>query len=215
MFGWGKQQKKDLAPEDRFWTNFRKDVPELERLYKAHQAGRNTLTGMVRIVGSHLRVYDENLSYELGHDGERYDLVISAGGMQSNMGSVLRLVRAMPPIDHWKVTAFRPPLDRPEDVSLNIDGVTVNTDIARFALGAPSEGRCDILLVFREGTLPEDMKPVIPGFHILDMILGEYDVMTRIGDIEFGIYGEAEEETFRPMQELREQLNASLPEARN
>lgn len=187
----------------------------MERLYQAHTDGKDTLNEMVHIVGGLLRVYDDNLSYELGHDGERFDLVISAGGIRSNISSVLTLVKAMPQIDGWKVTAFRPPLDRPEDVSLKIDGMTVTTDIARFALAAAYENKCDILLVLKAGSLPNGMDLRIPGFHFLDMVLGEYDVMTRLGNIEFRTYDETQEDQFSPMRQLREQLYARLPETPN
>jgi hypothetical protein len=132
------------------------------------------------LLAAALQKVDSHLTFEFGPKGRNREFVISAGGIKSAFPAVISLVDAAPPLDRWKITAFRPrrtPPDvvefggkqaRPRDVQFSL---LDNGKIAGLRLFIPS---------FQEDD--PDWKQV--GYLLLDDTLGEYDVESRLGLIK-------------------------------
>lgn len=124
------------------------------------------------------------LVYEISipDEGER-TLIISADGMKELIPFVRDLVDSAPNLSGWRIIAFRPRMD----------------DYARFGLGfgersfdpkelwcwSRVEGGNFDLIIYHPNYSDEDRNVLVNGAYILlDMALGEYDVMTGIRYID-------------------------------
>jgi hypothetical protein len=124
-----------------------------------------------------------DLTFEFGPvvDGVR-ELVISAGGMRAAFPAVERLVAAAPSFPRWRVMKFRGRL--PVEGQIEIGGLRVD---ARDVWVTPRrEGARWALTVHLPGYEPTpNHRYEQIGCLWLDQAIGEYDVETRIGRIEF------------------------------
>ncbi len=124
-----------------------------------------------------------DLTFEFGpqQDGKRA-FVISAGGIKDAFPAVIALADAAPALPRWKITRFRPRRNFQSPVTLN--GLTVSPQQVQFTI--EPDGEKVGLTLFIEGYTPADnAKYAGVGYLMLDQALGEYDVETRVGGIEF------------------------------
>ena len=197
-----------------FWRWFVKTAPRIAADFESMQAGRITSESMLKGVGKKLREYHPDLAFEIGKDGSVYDFVISAEGMQVNIAPVLNLVRAAPTIPNWKVTTFRKRMPL-LDAVLQFGPSELDWNKVCFKLAPPHDGRCDLTIGFETGSLPADLDLRSPGFLTADIALGEYDVMTKIGNVDFTWIASAAEPSFSPITELAEQFDGYFPPVGN
>jgi hypothetical protein len=133
-----------------------------------------------------LKELDEHLTFEIGPivDGRR-EFVISAGGIRRSFAVVERLAKAAPSLPRWTITRFRP--RRAELGRLQIGGQEINPGDIEFAL-EDDHGKAGIHLFIDGYSQGNERLWQQVGFLFLDAALGEYDVETGIGFIQFKPY---------------------------
>lgn len=114
--------------------------------------------------------------------GETREFILSADGMRDLIPVIQNLVAAAPLLPGWKIIAFRPRLSPIDDISLEVAGSKIEVEDLWFAL-RPEGDRIGVEL-YLPGveTRPEEGNYIIT-FLMLDNALGEFDVMTRVGEI--------------------------------
>ena len=128
-------------------------------------------------LGAALGEVDSNLTFELGPKGTDREFVVSAGGVKSSFPAVISLVRAAPVLPRWNIVAFRPRRMPPGTVEF--DDKTVRPEQVQFSL--LDNGKIAGLRLFIPGFLEDDSSWRQIGYLLLDDVLGEYDVETRVG----------------------------------
>ena len=163
------------TPAARFWKWFQKNESTLFRLESAQDRIFTTLVGQI------LRV-NRNLVFEFGPeiDGKR-EFVLSAGGFKNAFPAVLALADAAPHLSRWTITKFRP--RRTEITEVQFNGRSMLPDAVMVAVrgGVPY---IDIIMFLGGGEIDEETRGQF-GFLFLDQALGEFDVATYVGKVEF------------------------------
>lgn len=139
------------------------------------------------------RVFDElqaqlhriepRLAFEFGpkRDGKR-EFVISADGIRDAFPAVVALADAAPPLPRWKITKFRPRRDFQTPITLN--GLKISPEQVEFTI--EPDGDKAGLTLFIDGYNPTAREKYAGVIYLmLDHALGEYDVETKVGFIEF------------------------------
>ena len=138
------------------------------------------------------RVFDElerelhkvnpGLTFEFGpkENGVR-DFVISADGIKEVFPSVIALGDAAPSLQRWKVIKFRP---RRASGPVVLNGIKLSPDQIDFTI-EPDAGKVGITLFIEGYTEAQHERYAAVAFLMLDSALGEYDVETKIGGIDF------------------------------
>lgn len=215
MFGLGK--KRDAAGDaEAFWSWFAGAAPQLAKDYDAFVRGETGPEPLIVPVAERLDAYCDGIVHEIGQDEDGvYDLVISADGIKDRIETVTALTRAAPAIDGWKVTAFRPRKSI-GDTMLQMGGVDFRAGDILYRLGEPHDGLCDIKIRFRADLEAPAEALIGPAFIIMDSVIGEYDVMTKIGEVDPGfIKPEDAADGLRPITELAGDIDARFPQAAN
>lgn len=204
----------------RLWARAAAVAPELvDGLEEASRAGVEDLGPAVRRVSALLGELSElarsvhpSLVVEAGGRGPdgRPELVVSADGRREGFGAAQALVAAAPEIPEFFVRALRPGNPPAGAVLARPDGGRVEVGSIRFALRArPGAGRVDVALSV-PGVMPGpggagDDASLGLCLLVLDHVLGEYDVETRVGAVCLASPGAG----LRPIDEL----NAALDQA--
>lgn len=182
-----------VSAEAEFWTWF-----------AAHESslldrGNDPRHGVDAILLRLMRV-DSALACDVGpeRDGRR-EIVVTACGDPLGFPAVVRLVAAAPPLERWTVTAFRQRREARGRFMLHCGGA-VRLDDVRFA-AEPAGDRVDLDLFVPGYRRRYAEEYEIVGHLLLDMVLGEFDAMTRIGGVSVG----------PPQREVRSRPLAELP----
>ena len=192
-----------MGSETKFWRWFEKHEDELFNFELDQERIFDELSNRL------IRVH-RDLTFEFGpnEDGRR-EFVISAGGIKRAFSAVSSLVSAAPNLNRWRITAFRPrraPLNR-----IQIGEKCVDPEDIEFLLFAAGSGIG--IQLFIPGFTEKDTTLKQIGYLMLDEALGEYDVETRIGPIEFLPRESADSALRYPISELTrhfDQLASSL-----
>lgn len=145
-----------------------------------------------------LQKREEDLIVELALGATPFGLVISADGNTAQFEAVKRVAAAAPKLKRWKVIAFRP--RRPFDGQLEIeDGVKLSMKDFTFKELGRAAGKIDLEIAVkgRNGANAKEIDNA--AYLVLDTVLGEYDVETKIGVIDFI---DAPRKAHRPLSEL-------------
>jgi hypothetical protein len=183
--------------QELFWTWFNRRQDSYFALDLSNVAANEMLFADLT---SHLHAVDENLTFEFGPkiDGKR-ELVISADGIRSSFPAVLALVAAAPQLPHWKITAFRP--RRYPVSSIEIGGMTL--DPRQISVRMEPDGPKVDFTILLTGYAEHERNKFSQGVYLLlDEALGEYDVETRVGVINFEAIGTAPPPASVPLSEL-------------
>ena len=167
--------RKKGSPETRFWRWFQKNDEELFGMKSPQDRIFTALVGQI------LRV-DRNLLFEFGPeiDGRR-EFVLSAGGFKSSFPAVVALADAAPQLSRWIITRFRP--RRAEITEVQFGGTAVVPDAVTVAV-LPGIPYVDIIVFLGGDGMDEQTRGQF-GFLFLDQALGEFDVATYVGNVEF------------------------------
>lgn len=144
---------------------------------------------------------DPNLCFEFGpikKNGKK-EFIISADGIVKSFQKVEKLVKCAPKLKVWKVIAFRQrmPLDYQ---SVKIDNLKLSYKDIYFRYAEDGD-KIGIELNIRNFDDSNNMNKAI--FLLLDALLGEYDVETKISWIERKQLNEEEKEVLISFIELR------------
>jgi hypothetical protein len=164
-----------MSRQDEFWIWFSQHQDELFKFdFEPHRER------IFDEVASRLQKVDPDLTFEFGPKEPRREFVISAGGLKHAFPAVLKLANAAPRFERWTIIAFRP--RRGSHHPIEFRGKRVSPMDVQFSLldNGTTAGICLFIPGFRD----EDVDLTQIGYLLLDEILGEYDVETRLGLIK-------------------------------
>lgn len=168
---------KNVSNEEKFWTWFQKNEDMLFHLEKDRERTFDKLSTELSKVGP-------DLTFEFGpicETGKR-EFVISAAGIKSSFPLVESLFDAAPDLEQWNIIKFRQRRTPLNDLSLN--GLEIKAEDVYYNLY--KDGDKLGIILFIDG-YTEDQRNLYAsaGYLFLDEALGEYDVETKLGFIEF------------------------------
>jgi hypothetical protein len=181
------------APEAQFWRWFEEHEGQLFAFERDQDA---TLARLGEALG---RVHHD-LTFELGpvRDGTR-EFVISAGGIKAAFPAVVALASASPSLPRWRITKFRP--RRAPISELSFGDIVLRS--AEIAFVAEPDGDKVGLRIFIQGYAPTPERHYEQmAYLMLDEAIGEYDMETKVGFIEFAPLREPYAAERRPLDEL-------------
>ncbi len=177
----GREEKRGAAKataQEAFWAWFRENTAYL-------QTYAEDTVAVIAAVGKRLDVVNRDLTFEMGRaDDGVYEFILSADGLRGVFPEVIAMAKAAPTIPGWRIIAFRPRKPGCLGQVVRFEG----TELGARSLWYRSQRQDDKLDLSPciEGREKEGAHGLLgPVFLLLDATLGEYDVGTRIGVIEF------------------------------
>jgi hypothetical protein len=160
--------------------------------FAAHETDYRNLTSdkaaAIRELGRRLSRVHPGLTFEIGpadttSGSAVHEFAVSADGIHDRFPAVLSLVNDAPQIDGWRIVAFR---QRKPDSFWNvvINGTPLDLNDVWVQV-TPAGPKVDILLYVR-GLTQQNARPLMEAtMLLLDSALGEYDIETHIGSIDW------------------------------
>ena len=180
---------------DQFWSWF----SENQHKYYSHD---NTHEHLYDQLNLQLKLIDENLTFEFGpqlKNGVR-EFIISADGIKESFSSVTLLVDKAPKLKNWKVLAFRQRISG-DDISIVMGATNLSYDDIYFK--HEIEGNKVNLTLYIQNY--KDIGQYKSATYILlDGLIGEFDMETKVGWIEFRKLNENENGQLLKIIKLRE-----------
>ncbi|HVK77351.1 MAG TPA: hypothetical protein VM734_28790 [Kofleriaceae bacterium] len=178
------------AKDRRFWAWVATHLDELRTITRGDEPIADELAAQLVAV-------EEGLTFELGVGTDPFELIISADGLRQHFPAVQRLVAAAPPIEGLKPIAFRPR----KGTAVAMDGLELTADHVWFVATRSGDTLDVILYVPGLGGADEALRKHTT-YLLLDTVLGEYDVETRLRGIEWRAAPTAPAAPLRPLTEL-------------
>lgn len=166
----------------------------------------NDTEGTFDKLSAALSKVDPELTFEFSpilENGKR-EFVISAGGIKRAFPSVEKLADSAPELKKWKIVKFRPrrlPLN-----DLNYGGVSVRADDVYYNLYKDGD-KLGVVLFFDDYSQEQETIYGNMGYLFLDEALGEYDVETKLGFIEFHNKNSEHFKNAQPLKDLASQVD--------
>lgn len=160
----------------KFWNWFSRHSDEYLQL------DDNKVESLFTKLNKQLKKVNENLTYEFSVeliDGNR-EFIISADGIHATFPDVIKLVEAAPKMDHFKIIAFR---QRGKEFTIRYNEIELEPSDVFFSYKDCID-HIDIVLYIK-GYIHDNEDWDGAVFILLDTIIGEYDVVMKIGKIEF------------------------------
>jgi len=183
-------------PKTEFWKWFTKHQEELFHFEKNQDSLFTQLSLKLKSV-------NENLVFEFGPiRNDRREFCISADGLKDAFPAVIDLVEKAPDLPSWEFYAFRQRV--PGDIiKIKMGDVDLGYDDIYFRYGEDEDGeKMGIELNIRNYD-SEKKTTKNAAFILLDGLIGEYDMETRISWIDFVKLEEENIEKLFPLIELR------------
>lgn len=164
------------SAESRFWEWFQQND---HRLFDFERNQESLIEEIVR----ELHRIHRSLSFEISsvQHGKR-QFIVSADGKRDAFPAVVKLADASPDLARWEVIKFRP--RRSEPCIIGIGDMTISSDTVQFTL-EPEEGKIGVTLYIGDKEHFDEQVIGRIGFLLLDYMLGEYDVETLVGSLQF------------------------------
>ena len=161
-------------PVEDFWRWFRDHETQL---LAVRTGGEPIADELARV----LHRVDSTLTWEFGPavSGPR-EFVVSAGGIRAGFPSVERVVAAAPALSRWRVVKFRP--RRPDVTLVRVDGVELDARNVVF-VAEPDGARVALTIAVPNYRVTPTKAYEQAVYLLLDGMLGEYTVETRVGGI--------------------------------
>ena len=185
------------SEETKFWKWFIKNKSALELVKSSDEPILNKLS-------EKLKSYNQDLVYEISlHTADVREIIINGDGIRDMIPVVLKLTKAAPNISGWEIIAFRPRMKDYMGFNIDYEGESFDPKNIWF-YPITNEGYFDIIL-YHPDYKEENKNKFIGGTYImLDMALGEYDVMTKIRYIDHQkLPSDPQSEGLKPFSELR------------
>jgi hypothetical protein len=181
------------SKEETFWKWFQANE---SRLFDFEQDQDRVFAEL----GPEMRKVHPSLTFEFGPKKEgRREFVISADGIKDAFPAVVALADKAPELQRWEIIKFRQ--RRGPIPDLGYEGTRVKSEDVRFTI-EPDGDKAGITLFIKGYDESSHRTLGTIGFLYLDSSLGEYDVETKVGFVDFK---PAEEQTTlvkRPISEL-------------
>lgn len=161
-------------PGQEFWQWFIATKVRLEH-YK------DDLEAVMDDVHKAITCVHPDLTFEMGpNENGRHDFIISAAGVIDLIPAVVDLYNQAPAIEGWDIIAFRP---RAYEYILKYGGNEYSAESVWYESHI-NDDKLDIVLYMMGIEDHERDEYMVPTYLLLDMTIGEYDVMTALGIIE-------------------------------
>ena len=154
-----------------------------------------------------------DLEFDVGPlEAGRRELVISAGGIRDAFPAVEALARGAPPLGRWDVVRYRQ--RHPVSGTVTLQGLSLSPENVRFEIpaGGPAEG---IVLYMPGYSAQEHSRYLALALLMLDALLGEYDVETKLGSIVIENLGPDRGARAMTLERLPGVFDGLLHESRN
>lgn len=166
-----------MTAQEEFWKWFIKHEAELFEFDPSLETERERIFSLL---AGELQRIDSDLAFEFGPNEPKREFIISAGGIKRAFPIVASLVNSAPPLHRWQVIAFRP--RRTFANAVEFQGKRVDPKDVQFSL--LDNGSMAGLYLFIPNFQEDDIDLKQIGYLLLDEMLGEYDVETRLGLIK-------------------------------
>ncbi|WP_258535515.1 hypothetical protein [Bacillus sp. 03113] len=173
MFNKGNLQMKNSYKD--FWTWFVKHSDDYLQLNEEH------LGTLFHKLEKQLSKINPDLTFEFSVDlvdGKR-EFIISADGILSAFPAVEGLVNEAPNFEDFKIIAFR---QRGEDFNIKFNEIELLPENVFFTYDQQDDGINLYLYIKGFDSQNDDM--ITASFILLDTLIGEYDVATKLDKIE-------------------------------
>jgi hypothetical protein len=164
------------SKEKKFWRWFVEHSEELFNFENDQERVFNELSAQLKKI-------DENLTFEFGPiQNDKREFIVSADGIRSSFPVVQKLVGIAPKIDRWCIIPFRPPKGLMKSIRFN-DYVLMREDV--WFKPEKDGDRIGLVIHIRNLSEKNETQAKQAVFIMLDSALGEYNVETMVGFIEF------------------------------
>ncbi|WP_026582242.1 hypothetical protein [Bacillus sp. J33] len=167
-----------------FWDWFEKNSQDYLQLKE------ETINPLFNKLGNQLSRINIDLTFEFSADlidGKR-EFIISADGVLSAFPDVINLVEKAPDLNGFKIIAFRQKSNIDDISTIDYEDISLGPDDVYFTYRKNGD-TLDIVLFLR-GYDSDFEEWENAAFILLDSIIGEYDVATKIGNIDMLPYKE-------------------------
>lgn len=197
-YGYASCTDSSLTKEATFWNWFTENEDNIIGILD-DQSFATTLKAK-------MEEYYPVLTFELGPAEEgKYNFYISCDGLREGLPYVELLGTAAPELPKWNIIKYKQPHTTVKDIM--IDGLRLGPkDIEVFYQVTGKKVNIDLFII---GFVENDDRFTHLSFLLLDALLGEYAMMTKVGDISFNSNNsvQASIETI-PFLELKNVVNS-------
>lgn len=195
------------SKEEKFWDWFKAN----ESSYYSESGDRKELFSELR---TELQAIDENLTFEFApiQKNQVKELTISADGIVSSFPAVLSLINKAPHIKNWKISGFRQRVPG-DDIEINYEGLGMKIaykDI--YFRYMQDSAKLGLELNIRNCKDSENFKNAT--YVLLDGLIGEYDMGTRISSIDFKMLEDSDSHKLLKITALRGLVDSLKRKAR-
>lgn len=183
------------TPEKSFWKYFLLNSKLLFDDKKCHKEIPHLL--------KELKLIHPDLTFEIGSIvNNKREFIISANGIKEAFPYVLKLVKAAPLHEKWEIIAFRP--RKGIDLSVSLNGIILDTTNIFFNCKADKKNKIDLEIYIEKSDI-RDIRLHYSVYILLDSLIGEYDVETKIGIIDIKkLTNSIERKKLMPLSKLPE-----------
>jgi hypothetical protein len=189
------------SKEEKFWNWFEKNqetyYTEIENLERREE--------IFDELSKNLSAVNEDLVFEFSPKRKNNirEFTISADGIEEIFPIVEKLIKKAPKLKKWKFNAFRQPISG-DDFAINYGDLKIGySDV--FYRSKNDKGKLGIELNIRNYDGKGRTQNAI--YILLDNLIGEYDVVTKIGWIDWVKLNENEIANLKPIIELRKEID--------
>ena len=187
--------------EEKFWKWFEKN----QETYYSEIENLEIREKIFNELSKNLKKINEDLVFEFSpiHENNIREFTISAEGIKDLFPVVEKLIEKAPKLKNWKFNAFRQRIPGDEFEIQYGDLKIGYSDI--YYRSKNDNGKLGIELNIRNFDGKAQTQNAI--YILLDGLIGEYDVTTKIGWIEWVMLNENEKENLKPIIELRNEID--------
>lgn len=192
--------------EKQFWDWFEKNQQRLVEFIDSEGKDYEVFHEMSK----EIKKVNPLLFSELSLDREtnKYQLIVTPDGIRDGLKPTIKLTDEAPEFENWEIIRFRPVN---EDFNLEIEGMHYNSDDFRVLRSFDMENEMVDIAVCIKGFVENDNMFVTIGFLALDHLIGEFNILTRVGQIDFfGLDFITPEHDSISLTELRKEIEEKL-----
>lgn len=174
-----RRKEKSASPENEFWNWFTSNKKKLEMFIDSDHSDYS----IYELLTKKMRAYNNEIVPELTKtEDNKYVLIITPDGIKAGIEPTKALAAAKPAIDHWIIKKFRQPCD---EITLELNGLTYLSSDIEIIPQIDQEKEVVNIDVFIKNMDRDPKKYQHLSFLYLDHILGEFNMLTKVGYIEF------------------------------
>ena len=181
------------------WCN--RGVLDVVLQHAAELRAEKNIEATMEKISAELDKVDAGVFAEIGADHDNRTLVLSVDGKKDLFPIVQKVYAARPTVPGWTILAFR---QRDSGFAIEMQGKKIEPSTVKF-VATPNGGKLDVQVFLPRFADHDQMAQI--GFVMLDHSVGEYDMETKIGGIEFSPLEQAPA-TAKPLVELGAAVDA-------